>query len=169
MIARRCETFKGPLVFARIGHSTKRGAAASHENNLSSPWWLSQGSMEYLWGCARSAGTPLSTLVRIRCCIPHYWDSSCDLLYEAELTDRIDAWVGPGTFFPTNPSTEPGASLWRDDDLVIYPAGEFPQIFIPGLNDDSVRRSAWRGATVVPTLALDGASTYLGAARQRLF
>jgi len=170
MIPRKRETFKGPLRFARIGHSTKGGSACTHEQNLASPWWLSGGTMEHLWKLARDSGTPLSTLVRQRCCIPYYWNSSCDLVYEADLSGYVEAWIGPGTFFypergNSGPPSQGPAPLWPEDDVVFFPAGEFPQIYIPGLWETSVREKVWRSVTVVAAKDLQSATSYVGARR----
>jgi len=154
MIPRKRETLKGPLTLARVGHSTKGGALCSHEDNLGSPWWLSVGTLEYLWGLSRSSGTELSTLVRQKCCVPLYWNSACDLIYEFDLVGYLDCWVGPGTFlFPEKdqaaPTITPTSPLWPIGDVVFFPAGEFPQIFIPGAWDKSVRQLAWSNARVM--------------------
>jgi len=168
MIPRKRETFKGPLRFARVGHSSKASGPCSYEDNLASPWWLSAGTMEYLWGLAQSAGTPLATLVRQQCCVPYYWNSSCDLLFEAELTGYIDCWVGPGTFFFPDKHGVPSESLWPEQDVVFHPSGQFPQIYIPGLWSREICRAVWRAATVVELSTLDNAATYLAAPRMKI-
>ncbi len=175
MIPRKQETLKGPLKIARVGHTLNKGKPQSHEDNLSSPWWLSQGTMEHLWRLSRDSGTPLGTLIRQRCCIPNYWDSSCDLIYEAQIVGRLDAWIGPGTFFfpPDNDKTpgsvpkqhESQGPLWPVGDIVFFPAGEFHQIYIPGIWDREVRRAAFGMCTVVPVAAFAGAESYIGPRR----
>lgn len=168
MIPRKRETFKGPLRFARIGHSSKASGPCSYDDNLASPWWLSAGTAEHLWGLAKNSGTPLSALVRQQCCVPFYWNSSCDLLFEVELSGYIDAWVGPGTFFFSEKHGVDSTGLWPENDVVFLPSGQFPQIFIPGIWDPIVRRSAWRSATVVPLRALDTASSFLSIPRTKV-
>lgn len=170
MIPRKRETLKGPLQLARLGHSLRSGRPCSHLENTGSPWWLSEGSMEYLWSLSRNSGTPLSTLVRQRCCIPHYWDSSCDLVYEITLRGYVECWIGPGTFFfPEKSQGETPDVLWPENDVAFFPAGEFPQIFIPGLWDPAVREAAIQSALVVPTAELALASSYVSASRVKLW
>jgi hypothetical protein len=170
MIPRKLETLKGPLTLARVGHSSKQGAPCSHEDNLGSPWWLSVGTLEYLWGLSRNSGTPLSTLVRQKCCVPYYWNSSCDLIYEFDLVGYLDCWIGPGTFFfPEKNQAAPAPSatspLWPAGDVVFFPAGEFPQIFIPGAWDKSVRQLAWSNARVMDINDAAKVASYLAIPR----
>lgn len=169
MIPTKMETFKGPLKFARVGHSNKSTGPCTHDDNLASPWWLSIETLEHLWGLARNSESPLSNFIRQQCCIPYYWNSSCDLIYEVELMGYIDAWVGPGTFFFPENHGQQNDSLWPAQDVVFHPSGQFPQIYIPGLWDKEVRQSAWSSATFVEIKLIEGSSSYYSPLRKKIY
>ena len=159
MIPRKQETLKGPVTLARIGHSLKDGKAQNHNDNLGSPWWMSVGSMEYLWSIARNTNTSLATIVRQKCCIPYYWNSACDLVYEVELSGLADCWIGPGTFFfpekDAKNSHLASTDIWPQNDVTFFPAGALTWL-APSVDPDLGRpqHALIEGERLLPTRGL---------------
>lgn len=49
--------------------------------------------------------------------------------------------------------------------MAFYPAGEFPQIYIPGPGDDNVKCSAWRKPTVTKVSDFEEATSFFSPSR----
>ncbi len=165
---------KGPIKLARIGHSSKKGIRCTHEENLSSPWWMSEGDMEELFTRSRDSGTPLAKLIRQQACIPKYWESACDRIYEVTLQGRVDCYIAKGCFFFPEKSApkellDGTSALFPKGDIVFYPSNVFNQINIPGLWDKDVRGHVWATASWIPITVLEKSESFTFSPKRRIF
>ena len=58
--------------------------------------------------------------------------------------------------------------VYPENDIVFFPAGEFPQIFVQGIWEKSVRDVAWGGARVMRVSDAMNAASYIAISRKAL-
>lgn len=155
MIVRSEEILEPGVTLFKLGHRFVRGKRLSDIEIVSSPWWLSEASVEMVMQSAAGGDARLSEAFRRFGAIAKRFKGSGDNIVKVTTAASLLSYIGPGTIQDfRNINDEVKNNEW---DMPLWcPPSNIPQIYIPVVHrrqtygDINVTRAAYKEIYIVP-------------------
>lgn len=151
MIVRSEEVLEPGVSLFKLGNRFVKGRRLSDIEMASSPWWLSEGSVEVILKSAQAGDARLSEAFRRFGAVAKRWGGSADHIVKAIIAGPVISYIGPGTVQDFRDIE--GESKTNEWDMPLWcPPPNIPQIYIPVAlkTGVSIARAAFRKVYIVP-------------------
>lgn len=153
MIVRSQETIEPGIDLVKFGHRFVNGQRMSDIEVVSTPWWLTKETAEYIIERADASDARLADVFRRFGAVAKRWGGSGDLVVKVTVAKAVMACIGPGTVQDFR--GQKGEEIRNQWDAPLWvPSPLIAQVHIPvaersRVKQTTVARQAYRNAFVV--------------------